>query len=164
MQPWSNHALLLLKGFLQSAAAPKWTDTIEMTPVDLVSQAIVKLSLNTHESKTRTFNIHNSAALPWIEYIQKVADILEHKVELLDADHWRTQVLPLVERNNPLILFKDFYSIKESKFSYLCPQDDVTDSMLRQVGVFYPSKADYESLIKIYLDFLIRVKFINISS
>ena len=113
-----DHALLLLKGFLQSSIVPKWTDQVEMTPVDFVSKAIVTLSLNVHQSKIRTFNLHNSVTLPWTGYIQKVAEFLKYKIEFIDPDYWRTKVLPQVERNNPLILFKDFYSIKENKFNY----------------------------------------------
>lgn len=160
--PWNNHALLLLKGFLQSAIVPKWTDQVEMTPVDFVSKAIVKLSLNVHQSKIRTFNLHNSVTLPWTEYIKKVAEFLKYKIEFVDQDYWRTKALPQVERNNPLIIFKDFYSIKDNKFNYQPPQDEITESILHELGVYFPSKADYDLLIKIYLVFLLKIKFLNL--
>lgn len=157
--PWNNHALLLVKGFLQSAVVPKWTDPVEMTPVDFVAEAIVKLSLNTHKTQTRTFNLHNPSTLPWSEYIQKVADILKRKIVFVDQHYWKDEILTKVERNNPLFLFKDFYSVDGNKFNYQPPQDAITQKVLGQLGVCFPSNVDYEFLIKIYSEFLLKMKF-----
>ena len=159
--PWSNHALLLIKGFLQSTIIPQWDDLVEMTPVDLLSTAIVKLSLNANQRSAKTFNLHNSVTLSWVEYIKKVTAFLKSEVEFVEADYWRTKILPQIDRNNSLILFKDFYSIKDNKFNYQPPKDRVTESMLHELGVYFPSKTSYNLLIKIYLEFLLKVNFLR---
>lgn len=165
--PWSNHSLLLLKGFLKEGIVPEWVDLVEMTPVDLVSKAIVKISLNTHilpsSSKTRTFNLHNSSTLSWHEYIQKAADILKYKIKFVEKSYWRTKILPNVEDpRNPLSLFKDFYSLETNRYNIQPPQDIVTEDILHKLEVYFPRGNDYDILIKIYLDFLLRINFITL--
>src|SRR5262249_27067998 len=44
--PAHDHLLLMLKGCLQMGAAPERPLSIDMTPVDFVSEALVKLSLS----------------------------------------------------------------------------------------------------------------------
>jgi thioester reductase-like protein len=159
--PWTNHALLLVKGFLQSTIVPRWNDPVEMTPVNLVSQSIVKISLNTNIAITNTFNLHNSSTLTWTSYIQKVADTLQCTVNFIDPQDWRTKTLPQVQRNNPLIIFQDFYSIEGNKFNYQPEIDFTTETLLQNLGVNYPSSSEYDKLIKVYLIFLKKIKFLN---
>ena len=56
-------------------------------------------------------------------------------------------------------LFKDFYSVDGNKFNYQPPQDAITQKVLGQLGVCFPSNVDYEFLIKIYSEFLLKMKF-----
>lgn len=172
--PWSNHALLLLKGFLQEGTVPEWIDLVEMTPVDLVSKAIVKLSLNNNndeysqiakspKNKIATFNLHNSSTLCWREYIQKVAEILKYKVKFVERNYWRTEILPSIEDvKSPLSLFKDFYSLESNRYNIQPPRDTVTEYILQKQGVQYPTKNDYDELIKVYLNFLLRINFLTL--
>lgn len=158
--PWHNHALLLLKGFLQHGVVPEWNDLVEMVPVDFLSKAIIKLSLNEEKTNKRTYNLHNSATLGWTEYVQKVADFLGCKVKFVDAKHWRTDILPYIERNNPLTIFKDFYSIETNKFNYQPPKDLITEKQLEEIGISF-SSISYDHLIKVYTEFLSGVKFLK---
>lgn len=160
--PWNNHALLLLKGFLQHGKIPKWSDLVEMVPVNFVSKAIVQLSLNinSNNNETRTYNLHNSSTISWTEYIQRVAAILQREIEFVDENYWRCNILPYVDRNNPLMIFKEFYMIETNKFNYQPPRDLITEKLLQNLDISF-SSISYEHLIKTYTEFLLTNGFLQ---
>lgn len=160
--PYSNHALLLVKGFIQDLRAPKWQDQLEMTPVDLVSKSIVTLSLNTDMSKFNTFNLHNSNTITWEEFVQKVSDILKIKIEFVDKEYWRLNILPTIGRHNALSPFRTFYSLENASFNLQPPQDKETEKLLLQLGLNFFLKTDYNELTKLYMLFLLKIKFIEL--
>lgn len=159
--PYSNHALLLVKGFIQDLRAPKWQELLDMTPVDLVSKSVIMLSKNTELSKFNTFNLHNSATITWEEFLAKIANILKLKIEFVDKQYWRLNILPNIGRHNALSPFRDFYSLDNSNFNAQPPQDKVTEELLLQLGIKFPSKTDYNELIRLYMLFLLKIKFID---
>ncbi len=159
--PHVNHALLLLKGFLKNSRVPKWKDLVEMTPVDIVSKSIVLLSINIDNTYKNTFNLHNSNVLSWEQYISKVTAFLGSKIEFVDPVFWRTDILPNVEIDNPLIIFKDFYSNPANHFNYQPLQDKVTENIITKLGIKFPSEGDFDVLIQTYLSFLLKIKFLT---
>ena len=53
--------------------APDWKRAIEMTPVDTLAEAIVRLSLNSRGSNT--FNMNNPLEMGWAEYIEALRNL-----------------------------------------------------------------------------------------
>lgn len=160
--PYSNHALLLVKGFIQDLRAPKWQELLEMTPVNLVSKSVIMLSININLSRFNTFNLHNSATITWEKFLKKIADILELKIEFVDKEYWRLNILPGIGRHNALSPFRDFYSLDNSNFNVQPPQDEVTEKLLLQLGIKFSSETDYNELIRLYMSFLLKIKFIEL--
>ena len=160
--PYNNHALLLVKGFIQDLRAPKWQELLEMTPVDLVSKFIVALSKNTELSKLNTFNLYNSATITWEQFLAKIAQNLKIKMEFINKERWRLDVLPNIATHNALFPFRDFYSLDNSSFNIQPPRDNITEDILLRLGIKHPSISDYDELITLYLSFLLKIKFIEL--
>jgi amino acid adenylation domain-containing protein/thioester reductase-like protein len=108
--PEKNHALLLMKGCIQMQCAPDWQRFIEMTPVDTLAEAMVRLSLNSRGSNT--FNMNNPLELGWAEYIGALRN-LGFKMEMVSVDEWRKH-LESVDETNALFPLRELY-LRERK-------------------------------------------------
>ena len=161
--PENNHSLLLLKGFIQQQIAPKWGDLFEMTPVDKVSNAIVKLSLNTNIINKNVFNIHNPNTISWKDYVKKVNNIGNFKIKFVDSEYWRLNVLPNINSENAMYVVKNLYTAESVqsgndilKFSLI--RDEESEHVLQTLQVIYPK--NYDKLLGLYLTYLQETRFI----
>ncbi len=137
--PEKNHALLLVKGCIQMRCAPDWQRFIEMTPVDTLADAMVRLSLNSRGSNT--FNMNNPLEMGWAEYIEALRN-LGFKMEMVRVDEWRKH-LESVDETNALFPLRELY-LKERK-DLIDPEShapsaqdaSTTQEALRKLGVSY---------------------------
>jgi len=143
--PDKNHFLLLLKGFLQMKTAPAWKRAVEMTPVDILAQAIVQLSrenLGFHVS-----NLHNPHQITWVEYLTRVK-ALGFDLQIMNAQQWRDEYLARVDENNAIFPFKELYMKQREDLLQTEPPPTpvhnagTTQETLRRLGVSYPSSYD----------------------
>ena len=143
--PDKNHFLLLLKGFLQMKTAPAWKRAVEMTPVDILAEGIVRLSLENLGS--HVFNLHNPHQITWVEYLTRVK-ALGFDLQIIDAQQWRDEYLSRVNEDNALFPFKELYLKQREDLLKteppLIPANNAgaIQETLRRLGVFYPSSYD----------------------
>ncbi|MGA2223061.1 MAG: amino acid adenylation domain-containing protein [Syntrophobacteraceae bacterium] len=137
--PGKNHALLLVKGCIEMKCAPDWNRHIEMTPVDTLAEAIVRLSLNSRGPGI--FNMNNPLQIGWAEYIE-VLGKLGFDMEMVSVDEWRKR-LERIDETNALFPLREVY-LKE-RMDLIDPESHVpaaqdsstTQEALRKLGVSY---------------------------
>jgi len=161
--PENNHALLLLKGFIQLGVAPKWNMPFEMVPVDQVSKAIVSLSLkNPRKSNNAIFNLHNPTSINWETYMRKIDSIANLKMTFVNSEEFRLNILPNIDLDNALYPLKTFYEspfIKSKTTEFI--KDRETQKQLKALQVNYPIAKDYDKLLKTYLMYLLKINFLQ---
>ena len=77
-----------------------------MTPVDILAEGIVRLSLENLGS--HVFSLHNPHQITWVEYLTRVK-ALGFDLQIIDAQQWRDEYLSRVDENNALFPFKELY-------------------------------------------------------
>lgn len=156
-----NHALLLLKGCLQMGAAPDWLRSMEMTPVDILSQAIVGLSLDAQGLST--YNLNNPLEISWRDYIDLVRN-QGFKLALVPVNIWREKYLARIDEDNAMYPFKEFY-LKERKdlvarnwrkFSGWNSRE--AQEKLRTAGISFPG--DYAAYAGVFFSYLVQTGFL----
>ena len=144
-RPETNHLLLLLKGCVQMKAAPDWLSGIEFTPVDVLAQAIVRLSLSS--GGFNIFNMHNPRQLSWREYLDS-ARRAGVDVAIVPESVWREQYLARIDETNALYPLRAFYTepAKTSPAGSWPPfarwNAGETQAKLKALDVHYPSAYD----------------------
>ncbi|RJR35907.1 MAG: amino acid adenylation domain-containing protein, partial [Desulfobacteraceae bacterium] len=134
-----NHALLLVKGCIQMKCAPEWNRPIEMTPVDTLAEAILRLSLSSRGPSV--FNMNNPLELGWAEYIEALRK-LGFDVEMVSVDEWRNR-LERIDETNALFPLRELYL--QARMDLIDPEShapatqdsSTTQAALRKLGVSY---------------------------
>ncbi len=137
-------------------AVPAIDDTIEMTPVDYVSDAIVKVGL-TPSSWNKTYHLVNPVSFPW----KRLTSLLRERgadVQELPFGEWKRRMeLMSQDRTvvNLLAMFPDELFPMESKlpFSKTNYGSERTREDLARLGV-HCAPAD-DRLVRLYLDHLV---------
>ena len=143
--PDKNHFLLLLKGFLQMKTAPDWKRAVEMTPVDILAEAIVQLSRE--NPGFHVFNLNNPHQITWLEYLTRVK-ASGFDLQIMNARQWRDEYLARVDENNAIFPFKELYLKQREDLLQTEPPPTpahnagATQETLRRLGVAYPSSYD----------------------
>jgi amino acid adenylation domain-containing protein/thioester reductase-like protein len=157
--PEKNHALLLVKGCFQMKCAPNWKRAVEMTPVDTLAEAIVKLSL--HNQETRTFNMNNPLQMEWAEYVAALAR-LGFGMDLVSLDEWRGR-LEGIDETNALFPLRAIYLNERTDFiepeshPQTSQDSSTTQKTLQDLGVLYPR--EYARYLPIVVDYLKKTGF-----
>jgi pyochelin synthetase len=81
----------MLQGFAQLGLAPEWQTTLELSPVDYISNAIVYLSMR-KELPQQIFHIVNPNPTQWHNAIAWI-NSFGYRVEMTDHDRWREKLL-----------------------------------------------------------------------
>lgn len=157
--PEKNHALLLVKGCIQMKCAPNWKRAVEMTPVDTLAEAIVKLSL--HNQETHTFNMNNPFQMEWAEYVAALAR-LGFAMDLVGFDAWRGR-LEGIDETNALFPLRAIY-LNERK-DFIDPEShpqtsqdsSTTQKAVQDLGVLYPR--EYVRYLPIVVGYLKKTGF-----
>lgn len=111
--PEKNHLLMLIKGCLQLGYAPDWELTLDILPVDFISEMIVKTSLSP-QIPYDLFNLVNPNKLSWqdlICYLQQRG----YKISFCSSEHWQGLLLNEVTTENTLYSLLSLYINQEDK-------------------------------------------------
>lgn len=161
--PEKNHSLLLLKGCIQMTAAPDWKRTIEMTPADTLSEAIVKLSLNS--GGFNIYNMNNPLELSWHDYITMIKEN-GFDINLVPMNIWKEKYLIMIDERNAMFPVKEFY-LKERKDivsrewkSFSRWNSHEVQVKLKEYGIHYLS--NYNDYIKLITGYLLETGFLKI--
>jgi amino acid adenylation domain-containing protein/thioester reductase-like protein len=159
--PDNNHALRLVKEFVESRVMPAWYNIpFEMTPVDIVSKIIVKLA-NRHND-AHIYNLHNLNSINWKNYMEKVSEQLNINIQVISPREWCQNILTKLNKDNILYPLKDLYK-DESKHkisdNHSLP-NYINQTLPLDLSMLYPTEEDYNKLIKLYITYLRRVSFI----
>lgn len=155
--PEKNHMLLLLKGCLQLGMAPMWDNILEMTPVDLVAQSIVSLSLQNTTTTPQVFNLSNPVGLNWNEYFNLVKQE-GYPLELVPHAVWSEAIANTTE-DNSLFLLKHFHLGYHSSSAKVVTER--TQRQLQSLKILFPTKNEIQGLVKKYLQYLSHCGFIS---
>ena len=160
--PEKNHALLLMKGCIQMEAAPDWQRSVEMTPVDILSNAIIELAGNS--CGFNIFNMSNPYEINWKEYI----DIIKsggYKLDLLPVNIWKEKHLAKADEKNAMYPIREFYLrdrkdilTREWKSFSRWNSKDVKEK-LQTFGIYYPE--NYDDYLRLILKYLRKISFLN---
>lgn len=155
----NNHALLFLKSCVQFGVAPSWDTHVEMTPVDILSDSIVKLSTQYIEH-SEIYNLGNLNQISYQDYF-KTVNQAGIPLQIISTDNWKKDYLKNITEDNALYALKDFYLTDSEdmengpKFYF---EANKTQQKLVSLGVNYLD--DYASQIEIYLEYLKEQKFL----
>ncbi len=161
--PESNHALLLLKSAIELGVFPAWKGGIEMMPVDILAEAIIKLSMQPNES-INYYNLANPNQLDWHTYIN-LLNQEDYDIQLIDPQKWRNDYISNLNENNALYPLRELYMTptgNEETTVDIQPYSVKTQHILNTLGTAFPN--DYQSLIPIYTDYLKKLGFLNSKS
>jgi amino acid adenylation domain-containing protein/thioester reductase-like protein len=159
--PEKNRALLFIKGCIQIKAAPNWNNLLEMTPVDIVSKAIVTLALKKYDG-LMSFNLVNPNSIKWIDYINKLNDI-GFDIKLIESKYWVSEYLGKIDTTNAIYPIKDFYKKEPLQKNCIYDYSNLpnlmrTQNALISANIIYPY--NYAELIKKYMQYLQEIKFL----
>jgi amino acid adenylation domain-containing protein/thioester reductase-like protein len=98
--PKKNHLLMLLKGCLQLGVAPDWDISLNILPVEYVSQLIVKTSLN-KKIQHHIFNLINPNELKWSDLIAYLK-YRGYCLSLCSPKKWRDLLVKKMTPDNAL--------------------------------------------------------------
>jgi thioester reductase-like protein len=155
----NNHFWLFVQGCLQLKAFPNMEQSIEMTPVDLLAQAIVALLMNPRNQSQKELvvaNLSNPVTLRLKEFFSKVMscgfDICE-----VPVSEWQRR-LDSVGEGNGLSQIKEFYTGDLSGKSMPVEQSATLAALAAQrVGL----NVNYDALIPIYMSYLQKNGFLK---
>ena len=159
--PEKNHALLLVKGCIQMKCAPDWQRAIEMTPVDTLAEAIVRLSLNSRG--TNTFNMNNPFELSWAEYMEALLK-LGFEMKMVPVSEWQKH-LERIDETNALFPLSQLYLeerkdlIDPASHAPAVLNSSTTQETLRKLGVSY--LRDYTRYIPTLIGYLEKTGFLT---
>ncbi|KTD11238.1 amino acid adenylation domain-containing protein/thioester reductase domain-containing protein [Legionella jamestowniensis DSM 19215] len=102
-----NHLLMLVKGCLQLGYAPAWDISLDILPVNVVSQMIVKSSLN-QNIPYHVFNLANPNKLLWKELMAYLLN-RGYELSLLPPNEWRAKLSKEIDSQNTLYSLLTLY-------------------------------------------------------
>jgi amino acid adenylation domain-containing protein/thioester reductase-like protein len=146
MDPNTNHFLMLLKGCIQLGYAPDREIFVEMTPVNLIADAITQLSMQKRKQSLAVYPLHNPHAISWKDYINILIDA-GISLKLVDKHLWANVYLSGITSENTLFPFKDFYMKNQSDLTHgLLDYQYANDliSLFKSLDINHPS--DYQQL------------------
>jgi amino acid adenylation domain-containing protein/thioester reductase-like protein len=155
--PENNHALSLIKSCIQLGIAPIWEYNVEMMPVDLISEAIVKYSQNSLTHRNIPLDLSNIHSLSWKTYMQYL-NKLGLKVQMVSFVEWQMQLNTLSE-DNALFPFKTLYADMSPEAALTTGEGSQHHDLLKEIDLHYPE--DYQALVSLYWTYLTKIGFLN---
>ncbi len=153
--PQFNHALLFAKGCMQMGAAPDLKMKLEMTPVDILSKAIITLSAR-NSLQTIIFNMSNPNEMTWKQYFGLFSE-KGVPVKMLPYKEWRENHLLNIDETNALFPVMTVYGEDEVFYPSCCCT--LAQKALQGTPVQYPHR--YDALVETYYKFLTDNGFFN---
>ncbi len=102
-----DHLLRMIKGCIQMGSAHDLDFPLDMTPVDFLSEAIVKMSL-CDGIPGDVFNLSNPHTFTWNELIRWITGY-GYSMTVISMDAWRKKYLPQINKENALFPLLPFY-------------------------------------------------------
>ena len=109
----SNHLFMLIKGCIQLQVAPNWSFTLDMLPVDTISNLIVATALGAKHTSS-VFNLINPNKISWIQLIQYINQ-RGYTVALIDPEQWKQEHVRFIKEDNALYHFYSLYVNSEGE-------------------------------------------------
>lgn len=104
----NNHLYLLIKGCLQLQYVPNWDININLMPVDIVSNFIVKASL--FDNNYHVFNlIHPDFDLSWKSLFNYLKESRKYNIHLIPDDVWSKNYLDKINFENAMYSIYSLY-------------------------------------------------------
>ncbi|MCF2146809.1 amino acid adenylation domain-containing protein [Desmonostoc muscorum LEGE 12446] len=104
----------IIKGMIQLGTAPDLDQSINITPIDYASKAIVHLSRQ-RESLGKAFHIVNPHPLPWKKLVSEIRSF-GYSIQLQPNEKWQTELLQLdISQENVLNPIKSLFTEKSSQ-------------------------------------------------
>lgn len=150
-EPGDNHTLLRLKGMLQLGKG--FVDSheqVEMMPVDLLSQAIIKIA---QYPKLFSYNLNNSKTILWSDYLNLAKKFGFYFNALYDEVEWN-KIISHLDELNALYKLSHFYK----KQSNTEEQNIDNNSIVPNYMIATPS---YQEMIEKQLHALVMSGFLE---
>jgi len=106
-QAQQDHLLATIKGCIQMGTAPEGDTVIEITPIDFVSEAITRISLEQRESGL-VVNLCNPHSVAWSKLMEWV-NALGYSVRMLPLQVWQEQLPNTLKEGNALLPLLSLY-------------------------------------------------------
>ena len=159
----NNHLLMLIKGCIQLGVAPTWDVMLNILPVDIISQLITAISLDT-KTTTHVFNMVNNNTMPWVDLIHYLKQ-RGYDISLIDSSLWKEKHLKSIGPENALYALYALYANSQesdwiknlSNISHVDSHN--TTYALNAYNLIAPKIDNH--LLTIYFDFLEQQGFIN---
>ena len=150
-EPEDNHTLLRLKGMLQlEKGFVHSQERVEMMPVDLLSQAIIKLS---HNPELFAYNLNNSETISWLDYLQLVKMFGFRFTVLQDEKEWN-KIISNLDESNAFYKLSHFYKTRNNS-------DEQTIEEVSIVPDYKIETPSYQQMIEQQLHVLISSGFLE---
>jgi len=136
-----NHFWLFNQGCLQLGSYPDTQIRVEMTPVDILAEAIVSLFLS-HQQGLKVANLNNPKSLSQGEFFQKLSQLgFEAKPEA--PAEWQKH-LTVLDEKNALSTLKDLYM---GDLSGEMPQTEQSQTLSELQKLGMSLETDYDTLL-----------------
>ena len=96
-----DHLLGMVKGCIQLGNAPEFDYVIETTPVDFISEAIIRFSLDA-QARGLVVNLCNPHPVTWPQIIEWV-NKLGYSVRMMPIHTWQEQLPKTIDEGNALL-------------------------------------------------------------
>ncbi|MGE4559574.1 MAG: amino acid adenylation domain-containing protein [Desulfobulbus sp.] len=144
----NNHFWLFNKGCLQLGTYPDITETVEMTPVDVLARAIARLAL-APRSELLVANLSNPNSISRHDFFRVLADCgCAARPE--PAAEWQKRLATLDE-DNGLAQIKEFYT---GDLSGEAPPTEQAATLAALAALGIDFATDYDALVPLYVDYL----------
>lgn len=117
-----------------------------MLPVDIVSEAIVKMSIF-HGSNGQSYNISNPKTITWKEYINLVSQN-GYPIQSIDVKDWINNYILELDESSSFYPLKGLY-LNPPEFKDKNVEYGVTQRVLGKVGIQLPK--NYQSMVSFYI-------------
>lgn len=104
-----NHLLSLVSGCVQIKSAPNWDINVNILPVDIVSESIVKITQQPVKNIKPLYNIYNKCQVNWLDLIKWIKEKHGCNVPIVKQEEWY-KFLQNIDANNPLYLLLPHYT------------------------------------------------------
>lgn len=158
MDPRTNHFLMLTKGCIQLKTAPNANFWVEMVPVDVLAESIVKLAVQNQQNNISCYNLHNPKTLSWTQYINLLCK-LGYNIQIVDLEQWLGDYLPKINNENALFPFKEYYM--KNKFGLNTGYINIPNSEFTSINnnLRKPLTENPTSLVTDYIEQLKKIRF-----
>ncbi len=162
----NNHLLNFIKSCIQIGYAPDKNFSFEMWPVDCISEAIVKISLNgpQHNSVYNFTNPHTPTWHNLVDWLNQNG----HPLAFVPVSDWRRHCFDNMTKSNALYPFASLY-LQDTDWLSALSQEKIpriesshTAAVLKSLGINYPNID--ATVLKVYFDYLYKINFIQTNS